>query len=231
MQPEPRVTPEGPELRVRPGLRVRSVRRAQPGGSSSEEARARATGAADPAVFGTTGATGASDPPASGTTGATGASDPPASGTTGATGASDPPASGTGTGDPPSGDPLTAPIDHNNLLGGLQSALWKFLHGAWSTMGLGGDGWTVSGSPDSLGHGEHQGLTPPLTGGQLMTDLANIGKLGGVAGYGSNDPNAGSAHPPTPNFSGIGGFGNPDNGGKPEFKDLMSQNPDIGPKH
>ena len=98
-------------------------------------------------------------------------------------------------------------------------------------MGLGGDGGTFSGSPDSLGHGENQGLTPPLTGGQLMTDLANIGKLGDVAGYGSNDPNAGSGHQPTPNFSGVGAFGNPDNGGKPEFKDLMSQNRDFGPKH
>ena len=89
---------------------------------------------------------------------------------------------------------------------------------------------TFSGGAD---HGEHLGLPPTLTSGQLMTDLTNIGKLLDVLGKGSNDPSGGSGHPTTPNVGGYGSgaLGNLDNGGKPEFKDLMSHNHTIVPKH
>jgi hypothetical protein len=72
------------------------------------------------------------------------------------------------------------------------------------------------------------GLLPTLTSGRLMTDLTNIGKLLDVLS--SNDPSAGSGHPNTPNVTGVG-FGNLDQGGKPEFKDLTSHDHNIGPKH
>jgi len=65
----------------------------------------------------------------------------------------------------------------------------------------------------------------------LMADLTNIGKLLDVLGRGSNDPSGGSGHPTTPNVTGVGGLGNLDNGGKPEFKDLTSHDQYIGPKH
>jgi hypothetical protein len=79
---------------------------------------------------------------------------------------------------------------------------------------------------------DHGGLPPTLTSGQLMADLTNIGKLLDVLGKGSNDPSGGAGHPTTPNVAGYGSgaLGNLDNGGKPEFKDLMSHNHFV-PKH
>jgi len=83
------------------------------------------------------------------------------------------------------------------------------------------------------GGADHGGLPPTLTSGQLMADLTNIGKLLDVLGKGSNDPSGGSGHPTTPNVAGYGSgaLGNLDNGGKPEFKDLMSHNHTFVPKH
>ncbi len=87
-----------------------------------------------------------------------------------------------------------------------------------------GDTGTFSGSQDSPG-------TPTLTSGQLMTDLTNIGNLVGGLNQGGTSQGVGSGDPTLPNVAGVGGLGNLDNGGKPEFKDLMSQNQNIGPKH
>jgi hypothetical protein len=130
------------------------------------------------------------------------------------------------------GDPLTALIKLHNVLDRLDSVLWKFLHGTGSTVPPDGAAGTFSGSPDNPDHREHLGLPPTPTGGQLMADLTNIGKLLDVPGHGSNDPGGGSGHPTTPHAGyASGAFGNPDNGGKPEFKELMSHNHTIVPKH
>ena len=80
-------------------------------------------------------------------------------------------------------------------------------------------GWLSGGSGD-----------PPTFPSQLLADLTNIGKLFDVLGQGGNDPSGGSGHPNTPNVTGIG-FGNLDNGGKPEFKDMIGQKHDVWPKH
>jgi hypothetical protein len=128
------------------------------------------------------------------------------------------------------GDPLTALIKLHDVLGRLDSVLWKFLHGTGGTLPPDDATGTFSGSLDSADRGGHLGLPPTLTSGQLMTDLTNIGKLLDVLGQGSNDPSAGSGHPNTPNVTGVG-FGNLDNGGKPEFKDLMTHNHTTVPKH
>ncbi len=131
--------------------------------------------------------------------------------------------------DPPPGasDPLTAPINQNNVLGSLDHG--KFLQG--TTLPKDGAPAPVSGGnlagPEQ---GDHLGWTPTPASGQLLADLTNIGKLD-VLGRGSNDPGSGSGHPTTPNVTGVGGLGNLDMGGKPEFKDLMSHNHNIGPKH
>ena len=131
--------------------------------------------------------------------------------------------------DPPPGasDPLTAPINQNNVLGSLDHG--KFLQG--TTLPKDGAPAPVSGGniagPEQ---GDHLGWTPTPASGQLLADLTNIGKLD-VLGRGSNDPGSGSGHPTTPNVTGVGGLGNLDMGGKPEFKDLMSHNHNMLPKH
>jgi len=129
--------------------------------------------------------------------------------------------------DPPPGDPLTAPINQNNVLGSIGHG--NFLQG--TTLPKDGAPAPVSGGnlagPEQ---GDHLGSTPTLPSGQLLADLTNIGKLDGL-GRGSNDPGSGSGHPTTPNVTGVGGLGNLDMGGKPEFKDLMSHNHNMLPKH
>jgi len=64
-----------------------------------------------------------------------------------------------------------------------------------------------------------------------MADLTNIGNV--LKHASKNDPAVGSGHETKLNLTGIGagGLGNHDNGGKPEFKDLMTNNPTIVPRH
>jgi hypothetical protein len=132
-------------------------------------------------------------------------------------------------------DPPPTQINHNNVLGDLGNA--KFLHGTGSTDGVTGNvvspdvaTGSFSGGTD---HGEHLGLPPTLTSGQLMADLTNIGKLLGGLNQGGTSQGVGSGHPTTPNVAGYGSgaLGNLDNGGKPEFKDLTSHDNNFVPKH
>jgi hypothetical protein len=133
--------------------------------------------------------------------------------------------------DPPPGasDPLTAPINQNNV---LDTGHGKFLQGSTST--------TVpkDGAPDPFAgklagapHGDHLGLTPTLASKQLLADLTNIGNVTNGLGNGGNDQGVGSGHQ-TPPHTGIGSaLTNLDNGGKPDFKDLLTHNPTIVPRH
>jgi hypothetical protein len=137
----------------------------------------------------------------------------------------DPPTGSSGTGATgASGDPLKAPIHHNNVLGNLETVLAKFLQGTGTKVPPGDATGPLSGNHDSL--------TPTLPSRQLLADLTNIGKVVDVLKHGSNDPGVGSGHQTTPNVTGIGSaLGNHDNGGKPEFKDLITHNPTIVPRH
>jgi hypothetical protein len=64
----------------------------------------------------------------------------------------------------------------------------------------------------------------------LLADLTNIGKLVKDPLQAGNHPGVGSEPPTTPH--GIGSaLGNLDNGGKPDFKDLLTHNPTIVPRH
>jgi hypothetical protein len=126
--------------------------------------------------------------------------DPP----TGATGTSNPPIASTSTSDPPTGssDPLTTPIDPDNVVGGFDKM--KFLHGA-----LEGGAGGISDSPDGLGK---LGLAKVLA-----TDLTNLGGVVKALRHDDNHPGLGFDRPPTGPPVGMGSaLSNLDNTGKPD---------------
>ena len=138
----------------------------------------------------------------------------------------DPPTGSAGTG---THDPLTAPINQNTVFGNLDHGHGKFLQGNGTTP-------PNNGAPDTgklagLDQG-NLGQTLTHASKQLLADLTNIGKLLNNLGHGSNDPFVGSGQLTTPQINGIGGvLGNLDNGGKPDFKDLLTHNTTIVPRH
>jgi hypothetical protein len=184
-----------------------------------------ATGATGADASGVAGATGASGPtganasvaltalgptgPSTTTTlGATGTIAPSTSTSTatalGATGTSDPPITSTWTSDPPHGssDPLTTPIDTDNVVGGLDKM--KFLHGA-----LEGGAGGISDSPEGLGK---LGLAKVLA-----TDLTNLGGVVKAWRHDDNHLGLGFDRPPTGHPVGMGSaLSNLDNTGKPD---------------
>jgi hypothetical protein len=138
------------------------------------------------------------DPPI-GATGATGAS-----GVAGVTGAIGPTDATGARGDPPTGssDPLTTPIDPDNVVSGLDKM--KFLHGM-----LEGGAGGISGSPDGLGK---LGLAKVLA-----TDLTNLGSVVKAWRHDDSHLGLGFDRPPTGHPVGISNaLSNLDNTGKPD---------------
>jgi len=126
-------------------------------------------------------------------------------------------------------DLQTVAINPSNILGHTGAGQTKFLYGTGGADGVSG---TVSGSQNSLGHDGSLGVATLLGGGgQLSTDLTNFGNLVGSLTPGGDRSSLGSAAQPTPQVTGIGAAGNLDNGGRPELKDLLTNNGSIEPRH
>jgi len=126
-------------------------------------------------------------------------------------------------------DLQTVAINPGNVLGQSGIGQTPFLYGAGSADGVSG---AVSGAQDSLGHGGALGIAKLFDGGgQLSTDLTNFGNLVASLNPAGGGSSPGAAAEPTPHASGIGAVGNFDNGGRPEFKDLLSNNASLEPRH
>jgi hypothetical protein len=147
-------------------------------------------------------------------------------GAAGSTGGHGSPGGPTGTSG--ANDPQTVAINPGNVLD-QTAGQTKFVYGTGGADGVSG---TVSGGQNSLGQDGNLGVAKLLgAGGQLSTDLTNFGNLVGSLNPGGDGSSFGSAAQPTPQIAGIGAAGNLDSGGRPELKDLLTNNASLEPRH